>query len=352
MDSIDLYIQKISNKDGGKRRTKAYAFYEDGVILIQKTEKNFDELKRRIQLCREKGINIPLYIDYKYDGKNYWILEELAPGQEFEYLVNNDDATKIFGEMPYEHIKKYVQDAYLLGINGIGIEPRRRNIFYDKNKGFTIIDVGLLDKSNKQDSLKEVNYFFSMLSYVCLPEFTNDEYGKIVREKTILNIIRAFESGHPFFEKYKRWIYRGNSYFANFLENHGVNLNLDEEESNLLITYIDELIDSIVQKSIAKPETLFFNSNLDYINLLNSSINYCQNFNLFNIKEQTFEKYVMNSVYKKIKNLFLNDVDNCNLRNLYFEIRRKELDPNNVYYEDYIYEKIEDEIIDIKARKK
>lgn len=352
MKNIDLYIKGIQGKDGGHHRTKAYVFNDDGVVLVQKSEKDFEELQNRIKFCKEQGVNIPMYIDYKYYGDNYWILEELAPGQEFEFLVNNDNITKIFSDMPYEHLNKYIQDVYLLEVNGIGVEPRRRNIFYDKDIGFTTIDVGLLNKFKEHTSLEEVNYFFVMYSHVCLPMFSNDEYGKNVCEKTVLNVMKAFENGHPLFEKYKRWIYRGDSYFADFLEKHGVDLTLDEEETKLLVSYIDELIDIIVQDKIENPENLFNNNKNGYINLLNSSIAYCPKFNLFNLKEQNLENYVKSSVYTKIKSLFFSNIDDSVLSDLYFEIRREELDPVGIYPKDYIYEQIKNELVGIKQKKK
>lgn len=171
MKSINYYIEKAKDKDGGQRRTQAYAFSEDGVILVQKYEKDFIELKNRIKKCQEMGVNIPLYIDYKYDGQKYWILEELAPGEEFETLAESGNITKIFENMPYEHLEKYIKDVYLLDVNGIGVEPRRRNIFYDVDRGFTTIDVALLSKCEKQESLEEVDYFFTMFAPVFLFPF-------------------------------------------------------------------------------------------------------------------------------------------------------------------------------------
>ena len=44
MNTIDSYIQKTKDKDGGQRRTKAYAFPENNVILVQKSEKDFVDL--------------------------------------------------------------------------------------------------------------------------------------------------------------------------------------------------------------------------------------------------------------------------------------------------------------------
>lgn len=350
VNSIDSYIKKTKGRNGGERRTKAYVFAEDNVILVQKSENDFVELQKVIKSCKVQGINIPMYIDYKYDGEKYWILEELAPGKELQSLAESEDATKIWGNMPYEHIEKYVKDVYLLQENGIGVEPRRRNIFYDSNKGFTTIDVALLSNNENQDALKEVDYFFKMFAPVFLIPFSDDEYGQIVKDKMILNVMKAFECGHPFFAKYKRWIYRGNSYYADFLKNHGIDLNLNEEEYNLLIGYINTLINSIVQDKIDHPETLFYNNNIGYIDLLNSSIAYCPDFNLFNLKEQTLEKYVETTVYNKIKSLFLNNQDDDNLRNLYFKIRRKELDPVSIYPIDYLDEQIETEIMSMNTK--
>ena len=118
MKNIDFYIKEVQDKkiDGGNHRTKAYAFADDGVILINKYEKNFAELKKRIQKCHDLGVNIPLYLDYKEDETDSWILEKLAPGKEYAsfFRTSDENITKFYENLPYEHIEKYIHDSYLL----------------------------------------------------------------------------------------------------------------------------------------------------------------------------------------------------------------------------------------------
>ena len=55
-------------------------------------------------------------------------------------------------------------------------------------------------------------------------------------------------------------------------------------------------------------------------------------------------------MYNKIKSLFLNNQSDDNLRNLYFKIRRKELDPVSIYPIDYLDEQIETEIMSTNTK--
>ncbi len=345
MKKINEYIQTaIVRGENHKHRTETYPFPDEQLILVRKTEEDFEELKKRIKICKDKGVSIPEYFDYKYDNGYYWILEELAPGQEFEYLVKNQDITEMFAHMPYEHISKYIHDVYLLETNGIGVEPRRRNIFYDRKKGFTTIDVALFNDNGKNDSLEVTNYFFKMFSPVFVLPFKDDEHSHEVEKKTTLNVMKAFETGHPFFNKYKRWIYRGSNYHSKILKDNNVDLNLDDQEHQELIVFINNLIENIVNERLDNPQKLYGEHHIGYTDLLSSSIAYCPNFKLFDTTKQTLEEYINNMANNKIKELFLNNQDDEKLRELYFMIRSQELDPVHIYPQEYIHKKIELEI--------
>lgn len=354
MKSIYYYLNKIKTGtiDGGNERTKAYSFNNDGVILVNKSEDDFDELKKRIKKCKDLAINIPEYYDYiGSEASGYWVLEELAKGEQFANLVNNDNGQDIINHIPYEQIEKYIRDLYLLGNNGIGVEPRRRNIFYDIEKGFTTIDVGL---SNEiwEDSLESVNYFFQMFSRVMLVNFTEDEFGKNIREKTYLKVIKAFENGHPFFKKYEKWIFRGDIAFATFLEKNGYNFVLNEDEHNELINYIDALIKDATQNVINNAELIYsLGISRNYVDLLKSSIEYCPQFDLSKFNGRTLFDFIKMSVWEKIKLMFLENLNNENLKKLYYEIRRRELDPVRKYSEEYIIRFIDDEIKALNNKK-
>lgn len=351
MKDIRWYIEKVKSEgiNGGVHRTKSYPFTEDGVILVNKSERDFNGLKGAINCCKDLGVNIPAYIDYLESDDEYWILEELAPGNEFADLVNNENGVKVIDEIPYEQIEKYIRDVYLLVKNGIGVEPRRRNIFYDKEKGFYTIDVSLISKNRDNNSLREVSSFFNMFYPVFMVNFGDNEYGNLVRTKTKLKVMSAFEKGHPTFNKYKRWIYREKIDLANMLQENGCDLTLTQSEKEGLAMYIEELINIAVNRFSNEEE--MFNSLYGYIDLLSASIGYCSDFDLFDRNETDLKSYIEKSVYKRLKEMFLKDFRNEQLRDVYFRIRRKEIDPINIYDVDDINAEIEEEISELINRK-
>lgn len=343
MKTIDWYIEqvKLGNIAGGERRTKAYPFVDDGVILVNKFEEDFEKKKIIIDYCKRLNINIPALIDFKNSDDDYWILEELAPGVELDYLVKED--RDIVKKVPYEHMEKYINDCYLLELNGIGIEPRYRNILYDFDKGFTTIDVALLPQTKNLDSLESVEYFFKMF----FPVFKGYSLHPSDTELAF-KILKAFENGHPFFNKYKRWIYRNYDNLSSILLLAGVDLTLDENEQQTLLAFINKLIEDIAFEIVENPAELENHRKLGYIQVLESSIKYCPDFNLYDPTEQDLEKYIYSSANNIIKSMFLRKSDDSNLKELYFRIRREEIDPVNKYTLESVNRVIEEELIQLQ----
>lgn len=301
MQSIDWYIEQVKkgNIDGGIERTKAYRFEQDSVVLVQKNEEDFYVLKEKIDLCKKQGINIPTYYEYK-DG---YILEELAKGDEFAHLINgNPDVIKNIEQIPYQHIEKYLRDSFLLEMNGIGVEPRRRNIFYDKDIGFTTIDVMNMKKvENISDiTIYDVDYFFTMYKDVIPNNFSNNDYEKNISDKIKLKLIKAFENGHPLFKKYERWIFRKNEDYAELVSKNGIDLTLDDDEIKVLYNLIEHLVDKNV-------DDLYFNYKRD--NLIEASIKYCPKKDLFG-NNKSLEDYIDERLEIKQRELFPNIFEN------------------------------------------
>ena len=340
MQSIDYYIDKVKSENlyGGDERTKAYRFEDDGVVLVRKGQDAFEQLKQKTKKCKELGINIPEYYDYKITDDYGWVLEDLAPGEEFAKLVNNDEGYLIVNKIPYEHIEKYINDCYLLDQNGIGLETKRRNLIYDKEKGFTIIDLSSFDNIDNPDSLEEVRKFFVIIS----PIFYNQTWADKLDLKQYLNIMKAFENGHPFFKKYSRWIYRGDSLYSKVLKEIGYDLTIDNEEYNEFVSLIHQLIDDTVEEMINNPN--YNRSNISYKDFLAASIDYCPQFSLYDTKKYTMRQYVDEQVYNRIKKLFSSNQEDESLKKLYYMVRRKELDPHNICYEDQLNEIITKEL--------
>ena len=307
MKNIDYYIEQVRKNDidGGIEETKAYRFKDDGVVLVAKPEPKFYELKQKIDLCKKKGINIPEYYDYKEtDSGECYILEEIAKGTEFAHLVNNNlDAFKVVSEIPYAHIEKYIKDAFLFELNGIGVEPRRRNIFYDKDVGFTVIDVGSMEPINIENmTIKDVDYFFEMYKDVIPHRFEANDNEKNVSNRIKADLIRAFEKGHPLFKKYERWIFRRDKYVAKEFDLDIEDLNLNKDELEYLKKYIDGYIESVVEKN---SENLHLNYRASEGNLnqdvIMGSVGFCSQKDLFGSNDISLEAYVTSSVYQRLE---------------------------------------------------
>ena len=307
MRNIDEYIDivKKGNIDGGDKRTKAYRFEEDGVVLIRKSEDKFYELKEKIDLCKKQGINIAAYYDYKKtENGECYILEELAKGTEFASLINdNPDALKIVSEIPYNHIEKYIRDSFLLEINGVGAEPRRRNIFYDNEIGFTIIDVlSMKEKMTIENmDIDEVYYFFLTYAHIIPNCYKNNDYEKSVSDKIKSYLIEAFEKGHPLFKKYERWIFRNDEDFVDFVSKNGVDLTLNSDEIKYFKDCINECIEDEVTNHINDvyfQHENFFNQK---IRVLSKSIEFCSKSELLGDDNISLEKFISNSVNQKLE---------------------------------------------------
>lgn len=339
---INWYIQEIldNNIDGGEDRTKTYRFEEDNVIVVRKHERKFEELKIKIDKCRALGVNIPGYLDYK-DG---WILEEIAPGNRFSDIVMNDKDSTIISNLPYEHIAKYFKDCYILENNGVGIEPRRRNIFYDKEKGFSTIDVSSLEKDKAVSSLEEIYSFFNTYSNV----ITGGDYLNETSRKNIMNkIMRAFESVCPEFEKNKRWIYRANDEYAELLKNQGYDLSLTEDEKIEYKGLINNLVEDVTNEYIEDFEKGYFGcyKKTAYTDMLEKSIEYYSDFDLFDANKQNLREYIDQSVNEKIKVLYRENKSD-KLKELYIRFRMNELNPYGMYDYDQVSEYIQKELIE------
>ena len=171
--NIENYILLSKNmpntSDGG---SDAYHF--DDVVLVKYSNLNKYGLAREgeelISIAannkRYKGVNTPYHIAFKrvIDGDNNYcyVLQERAKGVCFSnyttYKNNvNDQLNKqleLFN-LPQSIYDKLVSDLYEL-IN-MGIELKPKNIFFDKDNGFTIIDLlGYNTTPVNEDSLLDI----------------------------------------------------------------------------------------------------------------------------------------------------------------------------------------------------
>ena len=133
---------------------------------------------------------------------------------------------------------------------------------------------------------------------------------------------------------------------------NGYNLTLDEDEYKQLINYIEILIKDATQNVINNAELIYsLGISRNYVDLLELSTEYCPQFDLSKFNGRKLFDFIKMSVWEKIKLMFLENLNDENLKKLYYEIRRIELDPVKKYSEEYIIRLIHDEINDLNNKK-
>jgi len=278
MINIDEYIEKskdIKNtSDGGS----ASFIFNDKVLVRYETKSKYgipreceEEIMINVNKLVDKGVNTPRHLAYKRetigDTAYCWVLQEKAPGVCYEKYCRINDPTeqlkkqKEVVEIPNEHYEKYIAD--LIELFYFGLEPKPKNFFYDKEKGFTTIDLLKSGSEKKFDnsSLKDILFLFRLTNSItnCSIPFYNktatDEMKKLSTNMNYLiqfKIFNAVKNTIPNFDKYERFILRTYDsetleQFRNFgLQINDLSLNVEEENT------FNEIIHKIVQESVEK----------------------------------------------------------------------------------------------------
>lgn len=149
--------------------------YDDNYVLLFKSfsikDDEIDEYIQKIKLLQEQGINTPLILDYYQVNKGYYgyskyvILEERAKGTNLNsnsnYLsvkqnnVNFDEiSTNYLKDLDFyldeienranasiDMYEKFINDYLSITNNNMQIDPKPLNFYFDKEEGFTFIDI-------------------------------------------------------------------------------------------------------------------------------------------------------------------------------------------------------------------
>lgn len=109
----------------------------------------------------ERGAQTPRYLAVKEDKDNYWILQEAAKGRND---IPNEDVGEYFSDLikaPDEQYKNLL--ITIKELFDFDLEIRTTNIFYDKDIGFTVIDIGKSpEKFFNEHNINDIN---SLISY-------------------------------------------------------------------------------------------------------------------------------------------------------------------------------------------
>lgn len=149
--------------------------YDDKYVLLFKAfsvkDEELEDYIKNIKLLQEKGINTPLILDYyqvnksKYGYSKYVILEERAKGTNLDATSNYISLKQSdinFTEISDNYLKeldfylneienrasasinmyeKFINDYLNIVNNNMQIDPKPLNFYFDKEKGFTFIDI-------------------------------------------------------------------------------------------------------------------------------------------------------------------------------------------------------------------
>lgn len=152
-DNITLLATKPQNGNITKR-------YEDTI-----------KLKEKLDEAAKAGINVSRILDVVYDKETGMMLEaqKTAKGGILGSIYgqnDNDFVNTDFLNATDEQIQKLISDLITLNKLGLGVDVNTSNIFYDKESGFSFIDLDL--NPTKYENEKEL-----------LSEFTNGVVDEI-----------------------------------------------------------------------------------------------------------------------------------------------------------------------------
>ena len=306
--NIEDYIEKSkimpNTSDGGSA-----AYHFDDVVLIKYTNKNKYGLAREDEELisieankkRDKGVNTPYHIAFKREvleeDNICFVLQERAKGVCFDkYTTYKNSVNQQINKqlelfnLPQSIYDKLVNDIYEL--YNMGIELKPKNIYFDKEIGFTIIDLldynsNGVDDNNIKDVIDLKRLVEAIFNFTTINSYTKGATDELVnRSKEISygikkKIYLALEKKIDNFDKIKRFVLRTYSkeeleYFSNNNIEVG-DLSFDNDDYIYFNNIINYIISYCLNK-IGRGEISYYDVIVNEIRNLLSLIGLRENF--------------------------------------------------------------------------
>ena len=150
---------------------KSGGFIGKNYSVLATKERDGDEryeqtvaLQKKLDEAAKMGVNVARIIDVARDKNHQFFLElqETAPGEILGDVYMQSSETGFINpdifEATDEQIQKLINDIKILHDLGVGVDINPSNIFYDKEKGFSFIDLDLKPASyeNFQEMIDDI----------------------------------------------------------------------------------------------------------------------------------------------------------------------------------------------------
>ena len=323
----------------------------DTVLLASTNGKKrmdeIEEIRQRLSMLGSEASSVAKTIDYAYDTETDTLLEiqEKAKGAmlgQVDWEGNGFVNPEIF-EATNKQISEMIQNLWKLNKAGIGVDFNLENVFFDKDKGFSFIDIdtstAVTEYANFHDFLEDLKMrFFSDIE--CFYENANDIDGSKLTEnfkKTFDDIgnqvskmvdvaekatADAQDSHSPSLVAEKLGEYWGEGYAQGILKHKDDVENAIRELVNSGIITAQQLLDDM--------PNIF--GDIDYTDLVDP---------VRNVLSENFDKSG-NIINKSDISLGIeNDIDNLNNKIVEFKKNQDEITDSDIRNG---YEKMSDEI--------
>ena len=185
--------------------SQCYVIDDNNVLLVRNDdEEAYDKyfqkneiLQQKLSVLKQEGVNVSLTKGTAYDNGKIFVLQERANGKTLYHKGKNSseeilDTQKLVLGATEEQLQKYISDYFTLMDADISWDSSAGNLLYDKENGFSFIDLDDKTFYNKEDIINRGGFYGDILKALVGPvegmklgsELTNST--KTVLEKALL----------------------------------------------------------------------------------------------------------------------------------------------------------------------
>lgn len=178
--NIDTLISQYQNgklvSSSRGNSSQCYVIDDNNILLVRNSDEEvynryFQEneiLQQKLSVLKQKGVNVSLTKDTAYHNGKIYVLQERAKGKSLYHKGKNSpeeilDTQKLVLEATEEQLQKYISDYFTLMDADIYWDSTAGNLLYDKENGFSFIDLDDKTFYNKEDIINRGGFYGDLL---------------------------------------------------------------------------------------------------------------------------------------------------------------------------------------------